>query len=189
MWDSLSVWRAAYTNVTPYRRRGRAPSLLSPKFLPDSGNTLLESFARCAWRGNRSHPLKGAILELSSPIYLCQRAHGFAAREIYFGKPLKDVSIAQAAMLAGLPKAPSSYNPVSNPKRAKLRQHYVLRRMHELRYIDDASLAEAQNAPLIVRQGLREILPVHAQFAAEMARQVVFEASGGAYTKAHVGPR
>ena len=53
--------------------------------------------------------------------------------QIYFGKPLKDVTVAEAAMLAGLPKAPSAYNPVINPKRAKTRQLYVLRRMHELR--------------------------------------------------------
>jgi penicillin-binding protein 1A len=129
---------------------------------------------------------KDEILELYvNQIFLGQRAYGFAAAsQIYFGKPLKDVTVAEAAMLAGLPKAPSAYNPVTNPKRAKGRQEYVLRRMHELRYIDDVSYEDAHKAPLIVRQGLREALPTHAEFAAEMARQVVFEAYGeGAYSR------
>ena len=87
-------------------------------------------------------------------------------------------------MLAGLPKAPSAYNPVSNPKRAKTRQLYVLRRMHELKYISADQFREAQSAPLGVRQGLRESTPIHAEFIAEMARQVVFDAYGeDAYTK------
>ena len=95
-----------------------------------------------------------------------------------------DLSPAEAAMLAGLPKAPSSYNPVSNPKRAKTRQLYVLRRMHDLKYISSEQYREAQTAPLAVRQGLREALPTHAEFVAEMARQVVFDAYGeDAYTK------
>jgi penicillin-binding protein 1A len=87
-------------------------------------------------------------------------------------------------MLAGLPKAPSAYNPVTNPKRAKTRQMYVLRRMHDLKFITDAQLLEAQTAPLIARQGVRDALPTHAEDVAEMARQVVFEAYGeDAYTK------
>ena len=93
---------------------------------------------------------KDEILELYvNQIFLGQRAYGFAAAsQIYFGKPLQDVTVAEAAMLAGLPKAPSAYNPVTNPERAKSRQLYVLRRMHELRYITDDQFREAQNAPL-----------------------------------------
>src|SRR5207344_3660433 len=95
---------------------------------------------------------KEQILEVyMNQIFLGQRAYGFsAASEIYFGKPLKDLTIAEAAMLAGLPKAPSAYNPVTNPKRAKLRQLYVLRRMHDLRFITDTQFQEAQTAPLNV---------------------------------------
>ena len=129
---------------------------------------------------------KDEILQLYvNQIFLGQRAYGFAAAaQIYFGKALRDLSPAEAAMLAGLPKAPSSYNPVSNPKRAKTRQLYVLRRMHDLKYISSEQYREAQTAPLAVRQGLREALPTHAEFVAEMARQVVFDAYGeDAYTK------
>src|SRR4029453_14241170 len=126
------------------------------------------------------------ILELYvNQIFLGQRAYGFAAAsQIYYGKPLKDVTVAEAAMLAGLPKAPSPFNPVTNPKRAKSRQLYVLRRMHELHFVDDAGLKEAQNAPLIVREGIRDTLPPDGESGAEMARQVVFDAYGEeAYTR------
>ena len=65
-------------------------------------------------------------------IYLGQRAYGFAsASEVYFGKPLKDITIAEAAMLAGLPKAPSAYNPIANPRRATVRQLHIIERMLE----------------------------------------------------------
>jgi penicillin-binding protein 1A len=76
---------------------------------------------------------KDQILEIyMNQIYLGNRAYGFAAAsEAYFGKPLKSVSIAEAAMLAGLPKAPSAYNPISNPKRARSRQLYIIERMQE----------------------------------------------------------
>ena len=99
---------------------------------------------------------KDEILQLYvNQIFLGQRAYGFAAAsQIYFGKPLKDVTPAEAAMLAGLPKAPSAFNPVSNPRRAKTRQLYVLRRMHELRFINDDQFREAQSAPLAVRAGI-----------------------------------
>ena len=119
---------------------------------------------------------KDQILELYiNQIFLGQRAYGFAAAaQIYFGKPLKDVSIAEAAMLAGLPKAPSAYNPVVNPKRAKIRQQYVLRRMHELGFISDSQHEAALNEPLIVKRDLGDY-PVHAEFVAEMARQITAE--------------
>jgi penicillin-binding protein 1A len=119
---------------------------------------------------------KDQIFELYiNQIFLGQRAYGFAAAaQIYFGKPLKDISIAEAAMLAGLPKAPSAYNPVVNPNRARLRQHYVLRRMHELGYISDTQHAAALKEPLIVKRELSGYA-VHAEHAAEMARQIAAE--------------
>jgi len=138
-----------------------------------------------AWKIEASLP-KDEILELYvNQIFLGQRAYGFAAAsQTYFGKPLADVTVAEAAMLAGLPKAPSAYNPVTNPRRAKSRQMYVLRRMHELRYINDDELREAQNAPLTARPVTREALAVHAEFVAEMARQVIYDAYGDeAYTR------
>jgi len=119
---------------------------------------------------------KDQIFELYiNQIFLGQRAYGFAAAaQIYFGKPLKDISIAEAAMLAGLPKAPSAYNPVVNPNRARLRQQYVLRRMHELGYISPSQHEAALKEPLVVKRELAEYA-VHAEYIAEMARQITAE--------------
>ncbi|MBS1144238.1 MAG: penicillin-binding protein [Proteobacteria bacterium] len=119
---------------------------------------------------------KDQIFELYiNQIFLGQRAYGFAAAaQIYFGKPLKDISIAEAAMLAGLPKAPSAYNPIVNPNRARLRQHYVLRRMRELGHITDAQYEAAVKEPLVVKRELAEYA-VHAEYVAEMARQIAAE--------------
>jgi penicillin-binding protein 1A len=187
--DFLSVLRAAWTNLTSGSQQGAGTITMqvARNFFLTREKTITRKLREVllAWKIEGSLS-KDEILELYvNQIFLGQRAYGFAAAsQIYFGKPLKDVTVAEAAMLAGLPKAPSAYNPVTNPKRAKGRQEYVLRRMHELRYIDDVSYEDAHKAPLIVRQGLREALPTHAEFAAEMARQVVFEAYGeGAYSR------
>lgn len=127
---------------------------------------------------------KDEILELyMNQIFLGQRANGFAsAAEIYFGKSLQDITVAEAAMLAGLPKAPSAYNPIANPKRATLRQRYVIDRMLDNGYIDAAQAQEARAQVLRYR---RQSQPaVHAEFVAETARQLVFAQYGDdAYTR------
>ncbi len=117
---------------------------------------------------------KDQILELyMNQVYLGQRAYGFsAAARVYFGKSLKDVTIAQAAMLGGLPQAPSTVNPVVNPKRAKARQLLVLKRMHELGYINDVQLRQAQAEDLHVRMD-GQTFSNHAQYVAEMVRQTM----------------
>jgi len=119
---------------------------------------------------------KDDILQLYiNQIYLGQRSYGFAAAsQIYFGKPLNQVTVAEAAMLAGLPKAPSLYNPVVNPQRAKLRQHYVLRRMHELQFIDNEQLLIAQKQPILAKRGNQDY-GVKADYLSEMVRQEVYE--------------
>ncbi|SAL72894.1 penicillin-binding protein 1A [Caballeronia telluris] len=118
---------------------------------------------------------KDQILEVyMNQIYLGQRAYGFAsAARVYFGKDLKDVSLAESAMLAGLPKAPSAYNPVVNPKRAKVRQEYILQRMLELRYITQDEYDQAAKQPLVVKGAGREF-SVHAEYVAEMVRQMMY---------------
>jgi penicillin-binding protein 1A len=118
---------------------------------------------------------KDQILEVyMNQIYLGQRAYGFAsAARVYFGKDLKDVSLAESAMLAGLPKAPSAYNPVVNPKRAKVRQEYILQRMLELRYITQDEYEQAAKQPLVVKGAGREF-SVHAEYVAEMVRQMMY---------------
>lgn len=119
---------------------------------------------------------KDQILELyMNQIYLGQRTYGFdTAANTYFGKPVQDITIAEAAMLAGLPKAPSAYNPVVNPKRATVRQHHILKRMQALRYVTPAEYELAMAEKLKVRpQG--QDFEVHAEYAAETVRQAMFE--------------
>lgn len=122
---------------------------------------------------------KDQILEIyMNQIFLGQRAYGFAAAsETYFGKPLKDITIAEAAMLAGLPKAPSAYNPISNPKRAKARQLYIIERMEENGFITPEQAAAAKNQELKVRSG-PDAGRVHAEFVAETVRQLVYSQYG-----------
>ncbi len=117
---------------------------------------------------------KDQILELyMNQIYLGQHAYGFAAASrVYFGKDLKDVSLAQAAMLAGLPKAPSAYNPIVNPTRAKIRQEYILKRMLELKYITQAQYDDAIHEP-IRPHTVRAHYTVRAEYIAEMVRQLM----------------
>ena len=127
---------------------------------------------------------KDQILELyMNQIFLGQRAHGFAAAaEIYFGKPLKDVTVAEAAMLAGLPKAPSAYNPIANPKRAVVRQRYIIERMFENGFITENQHDEA--LAQVLRYRTQNDTGVHAEFVAETARQLVFAQYGEeAYTR------
>jgi penicillin-binding protein 1A len=121
---------------------------------------------------------KDQILELyMNQIFLGQRANGFAsAAEIYFGKKLKDVTVAEAAMLAGLPKAPSAYNPVSNPKRATVRQRYIINRMFETGFITEAQHEAALVE--VLRYRTQTEAAVHAEFVAETARQLVFSQYG-----------
>jgi penicillin-binding protein 1A len=127
---------------------------------------------------------KEQILEVyMNQIFLGQRAYGFAAAsEIYFGKPLKELTIAEAAMLAGLPKAPSTYNPIVNPKRATERQQYIIDRMLENGFITPEQHAAAKAQPLRYRAPSE--VAVHAEYVAEVARQLVFAQYGAeAYTR------
>ena len=128
---------------------------------------------------------KDQILEIyMNQIFLGNRAYGFAAAsEAYFGKPLKSVSIAEAAMLAGLPKAPSAYNPISNPKRARARQQYIIERMEENGFITAQQAEQAKKEELKIRTG-PDNTRIHAEYVAEMARQLIFAQYGNeAYTR------
>src|SRR5574343_269219 len=178
--DYVGVIRAAVTNVIGGGKRQGASTItqqVARNFFLTGEKTytrkLYEALLSFKIENNLS---KDQILELYiNQIFLGQRAYGFAAAaQIYFGKPLKDISIAEAAMLAGLPQAPSAYNPVVNPNRAKLRQQYVLRRMHELGYINETQHTAALKEPLVVKRELSGYA-VHAEYVAEMARQITTE--------------
>ena len=127
---------------------------------------------------------KDQILEVyMNQIFLGQRAYGFAsAADIYFAKPLKDISIAEAAMLAGLPQAPSAYNPINNPDRARSGQLRILDRMVDNGFITPAQRDSARNEALRYREPSE--VAVHAEYVAEAARQLIFSQYGDeAYTR------
>ena len=128
---------------------------------------------------------KDQILEIyMNQIFLGNRAYGFsAASDAYFGKPLKDVSIAQAAMLAGLPKAPSAYNPIVNPKRARIRQLYIIDRMVENNFITAEQALVAKVEDIKLKTG-PDTTRVHAEYVAETVRQLIYAQYGEeAYTR------
>ncbi|MDR3353013.1 MAG: PBP1A family penicillin-binding protein [Zoogloeaceae bacterium] len=109
-------------------------------------------------------------------IFLGQHAYGFAAAsQTYFGKPLSEINIAEAAMLAGIPKSPSKGNPIVDPKYARTRQQYVLRRMRELDFITETQYRTALETPILIQRESVASVPVHAEYVAEMARQIAVE--------------
>ena len=128
---------------------------------------------------------KDQILEIyMNQIFLGNRAYGFsAASDAYFGKPLKDITIAQAAMLAGLPKAPSAYNPIVNPVRARSRQLYIIERMQANGFITEAQTIAAKAEDIKVKTG-PDGTRVHAEYVAETVRQLIYAQYGDeAYTR------
>src|SRR6266436_3022732 len=178
--DYIGVLRAAYTNLVYGGRRPGASTItmqVARNFFLSSEKTLTRKLYEALLAFKIEHSLnKEQILELYvNQIYLGQRAYGFgAASQTYFGKALDQLSLGEIAMLAGLPKAPSLYNPIANPQRAKQRQGYVLRRMSELGYVTAAQYDEALKAPLRARREVSEY-SLHAEYAAEMVRQALAE--------------
>jgi penicillin-binding protein 1A len=123
---------------------------------------------------------KDEIFELYlNKSFFGNRAYGIAAAaEFYYGKPLDQLSLDEAATLAGIPKFPSSGNPVSNPDRARIRRDYILQRMAELDFIDQAQMRQAQAVPMHAEPHERPI-EVYAPYIAEMVRQEMIARFGG----------
>jgi penicillin-binding protein 1A len=187
--DYVGVARAALSNFVSGGVRQGASTItmqVARNFFLSKERTLTRKFNEMLLAFKiEANLTKDQILELYiNQIYLGQRAYGFAAAsQIYFGKRLPELTLAESAMLAGLPKAPSRYNPIANPKRAKLRQQYVLRRMRELQLISDEAIAAAEKQPISVKKEINDY-PVHAEFFAEMVRQAMYERyQDDAYTR------
>ena len=179
--DYQGVLRAAYSNLVAGGKTQGASTItmqVARNFFLSREKTLTRKLYEALLAFKIENSLsKDQILEIYiNQIYLGQRAYGFgAAAHVYFGKTLFQLNEAEIAMLAGLPKAPSLFNPVINPKRAKQRQLYVLRRMHELALLDDEQYEEAQTAPLTVKRETVTEYEIHAEFVAEMVRQLLYE--------------
>ena len=187
--DYIGVLRAVVHNFTAGGVRQGASTItmqVARNFFLTKEKTLNRKFNEALLAFKIEHSLgKDQILEIYlNQIYLGQRAYGFAsAAQVYFGKNLRDLNLAEMAMLAGLPKAPSRYNPVVNLQRSKERQLYVLRRMRELNFITPAQLEAASHQPLLVRRDQPEY-STRAYFFSEMVRQSMFERyQDDAYTR------
>jgi penicillin-binding protein 1A len=178
--DYIGVVRAALHNFTSGSASQGASTItmqVARNFFLSKEKTFTRKFNEALLAFKIEHSLtKDQILEIYiNQIYLGQRAYGFAsAAQVYFGKNLRDLNLAEMAMLAGLPKAPSRFNPVVNMQRAKDRQLYVLRRMRELNFVTQAEFEAATQRPIIVRRDQPEFA-TQAEYFAEMVRQSMYE--------------
>ena len=186
--DTLGILRAAVSNVLSGGVKEGASTItmqVARNFFLSTERTFTRKINEALLAIKIEHTLsKDEILELYlNQIFLGQRAYGFAAAaQIYFGKPLAKINLAEAAMLAGLPKAPSAYNPVVNPARAKTRQIYVLGRMKTLGYISEAEYQQAKEQRLPVKYSPQSF-EAEAHHLAELVRQRMFQKYGeGIYT-------
>ncbi len=180
--DYLGVIRAGLANVGHAKSQGASTITMqvARNVYLSSEKTFTRKIYEILLTFKLEHALtKDQILEIyMNQIFLGNRAYGFAAAsETYFGKPLKDITIAEAAMLAGLPKAPSAYNPISNPKRARSRQLYIVDRMVENGFITPKEAETAKAQELKVRSG-PDTNKIHAEYVAEMVRQLMFNQYG-----------
>ncbi len=181
--DYIGTARALYTNITAGKIRGGASTItqqVARGFFLTNEVTYTRKISEWLLAFKIEHNLKkDEIFEIYlNHIFLGNRAYGFAAAsKVYFGKNIAEITVADAAMLAGLPKAPSRYNPFDNFKRATLRQQYVLRRMHELNFINDADQKNALATKLKLNSDRTQFL-LEADYVAEMARQELFEQYG-----------
>lgn len=186
--DYIGMMRAALANLGKVKSQGASTITMqvARNVYLSSEKTYTRKIYEILLTFKLEHLLsKEKILEIyMNQIFLGHRAYGFAAAsEAYFGKPLKDITIAEAAMLAGLPKAPSAYNPISNPRRARIRQLYIIDRMEENGFITAEQASEAREEPLRLRTASRNTTS-HADYVAEMARQLVYAQYGDeAYTR------
>lgn len=188
--DYVGVLRAGLANFSRSKSQGASTITMqvARNVYLSSEKTFTRKIYEMVMAFRLEHTLtKDQILEIYlNQIYLGNRAYGFAAAaETYFGKSLRDITLAEAAMLAGLPKAPSLYNPIVNPNRARIRQVYILDRMVENNFITAAQAEAAKNVQLVYKTNTKKATASSdAAYASEMARQMVFEQYGAeAYTR------
>ncbi len=186
--DYLGILRAGLANIGRMKSQGASTITMqvARNVYLSSEKTYTRKIYEILLTYKLEHMLsKDQILEIyMNQIFLGNRAYGFAsAAETYYGKSLKDLSIAQAAMLAGLPKAPSAYNPFANPKRARSRQLYIIERMEGNGFITAAQAKAAKAEPMQLRSAADKKI-LHAEYVAETVRQMVYAQYGAeTYTR------
>src|SRR5690554_1478809 len=181
--DWSGVARAALANLTNMSKSQGASTItmqVARNFYLSSEKTYTRKFYELLLTFKIEATLtKDEILDLyMNQIYLGHRSYGFAsASRTYFGKLLSDITAAEAAMLAGLPKAPSRMNPIANFERARTRQLYVLGRMKSLGYLTAEEYQEAVDQPIELKSGLGTIAggyAIRGDYVAELARQLLY---------------
>ena len=177
--DTMGVLRAALANLSAGGAKEGASTItmqVARNFFLSSEKTFKRKISEALLAVKIEHSLsKDRILELYiNQIYLGQRAYGFAAAaQVYYGKTLDKLNTAEIAMLAGLPKAPSRYNPLVNPQRAESRQRYVLRRMHELKFLNEDEYEASLKQELHFKT-TRQSRDIQVDYAAEIVRQELY---------------
>jgi penicillin-binding protein 1A len=179
--DYIGVLRAGWANLGRSRSQGASTITMQVArnvYLSNEKTYTRKIYELLTFKLERSLS-KEQILEIyMNQIFLGNRSHGFsAASEVYYGKPLKNISIAEAAMLAGVPKFPSTANPVANYPRAKRRQLYIIDRMVENGFITEEQAVVARAEDVKVRSG-PDTSRIQAQFVAETVRQLIFAQYG-----------
>jgi len=181
--DFPGIIRALISNIRS-QSRGQGASTVTMQvvrnFFLDREKTYTRKLREILLAFNMERALtKDEILELYlNKIFLGHRSYGFAAAaQVYYGQKLVDLSLPEIAMLAGLPKAPSRDNPISNPNRASERRDHVLNRLFELNRIDKLSMETAKKAPITAERHIAEV-DLQAPYVAEMARQVLVDQVG-----------
>jgi len=181
--DFLGILRAFYKNMVAGGIKQGASTItqqVARGFLLSAERTMTRKVKEIilAWKIEKSLSKDEIIHLYLNHIYLGRSAYGVgAAAEVYFGKKLSEVTVAEAAILAGLPQAPSRYNPQKNPDRVKRRQLYVLRQMNQEGFIDDNQYEEAANADVYISPK-REINKEVAPYFVEYIRQKIMKKYG-----------
>lgn len=184
--EFMGIARAAISNIIT-GRRGQGGSTITMQVARNFFLSSERSYTRKLYEVAMAFKIeqnlsKDKIFEVyANQIFLGHRSYGFgSAAKTYFGKDLRDLSISEAAVLAGLPVAPSAYNPMVNMRRATMRRNYVLGRMFNLGYIDEITYASAIAQPIKVRQTTAEqqktqlqTQELHAGYVAEMVRMLL----------------
>lgn len=178
--DTKGILRAIKNNITGISHEGASTITMqvAKNFFttPNGKRTLITKINEALLAIKIEHALsKDKILELYiNQIYLGQRAYGFAAAsQVYFGRPLEKLNLAESALLAGLPKAPSGYNPYTNPKRALTRQKEVLHDMYRFGFIKEPVYKDALTQPLRYKTS-KQSRDLAADYVAEIVRESLY---------------
>jgi penicillin-binding protein 1A len=187
--DVYALMAAAYEVVTTGRKTRGGSTItmqVARNFFLSSEQTYTRKFNEILLALKIEKELsKEKIMELYlNKIFLGHRAYGIsAASQVYYDKKLEELTLAQSAMLAGLPKAPSKYNPISNPERALIRRNYILGRMRILKYIDEDQFVLALEEPISAELHKTRTV-AQANYVSELVRAQLFEQYGEEVYKA-----